>query len=190
VVQIKQQIPDAEAYVFHSDMRTFGKGHEELQVRAAKEYKVNFIRGAIGEVILDPVTGQTSIRAEDVALRRYLEMDVDLVVLMVGMDAEPSNIALSRLLKVPLDENGFFLEQHPKLGPSTTPTKGVFLSGVAQGPKDISDTVAHAGLAASKVKTLLTSGKVITEACVPSLNPSLCRTVLPMRFLSMTESIH
>ncbi|MHA2141669.1 MAG: FAD-dependent oxidoreductase [Candidatus Thorarchaeota archaeon] len=174
VVQIKQQIPEIDAYVFHSDMRTFGKGHEELQVRAAKEYKVNFIRGTIGEVVLDPVTGQTSIRAEDTMLRRQLEMDVDLVVLMVGMDAEPSNIALSRLLKVPLDENGFFLEQHPKLGPSTTATKGVFLSGVAQGPKDISDTVAHAGLAASKVKTLLVSGKVITEACVPSFDSSLC----------------
>jgi len=103
-----------------------------------------------------------------------VEFEVDLVVLMVGMDAEPSNVALSRLLKVPLDENGFFLEQHPKLGPSTTATKGVFLSGVAQGPKDISDTVAHAGLAASKVKTLLASGKVITEACVPSLDPTLC----------------
>jgi len=174
VVQIRQQIPDAEAYVFHSDMRTFGKGHEELQVRAAGEYRVNFIRGTVGEVVLDPVTGQTSIRAEDTMLRRQLELDVDLVVLMVGMDAEPSNVALSRLLKVPLDENGFFLEQHPKLGPSTTVTKGVFLSGVAQGPKDISDTVAHAGLAASKVKTLLNSGTVITEACVPSFDPSLC----------------
>jgi heterodisulfide reductase subunit A len=93
---------------------------------------------------------------------------------MVGMDAEPSNVELSKILRAPLDENGFFLEQHPKLGPSTTVTKGVFLAGVAQGPKDIADSVAHAGLAASKVKTLLSSGSVITEACVPSFDEELC----------------
>ncbi|UCH03493.1 MAG: hydrogenase iron-sulfur subunit, partial [Candidatus Thorarchaeota archaeon] len=78
------------------------------------------------------------------------------------------------LFRAPLDENGFFLEQHPKLSPSSTVTKGVFLAGVAQGPKDIADSVAHAGLAASKVKTLLASGNVITEACVPSFNEDVC----------------
>ncbi len=174
VVQIKEQIPDCETYVFYTDMRTFGKGQEELYERAAKEHRINFIRGNIGEVVHDPVSGGTTVRAEDTLLRRQLEMDVDLVVLMVGMDSEPSNVEISNLFRAPLDENGFFLEQHPKLGPSTTVTKGVFLAGVAQGPKDISDTVAHAGLAASKAKTLLTSGTVITEACVPSFDEELC----------------
>ncbi|MFX0107214.1 MAG: hydrogenase iron-sulfur subunit [Candidatus Hodarchaeota archaeon] len=174
VVQVKQQLPDTEAYVFYIDMRTFGKGQEELYKRASREYKVNFVRGSIGEVVQDPVRGTTIVRAEDTLLQRQMELEVDLVVLMVGMDAEPSNVTLSNQFRAPLDENGFFLEQHPKLGPSTTASKGVFLAGVAQGPKDIADTVAHAGLAASKVKTLLTSGSVITEACVPSFDVELC----------------
>ncbi|MFQ5833606.1 MAG: hydrogenase iron-sulfur subunit [Candidatus Thorarchaeota archaeon] len=174
VVQIKEQIPDCEAYVFYTDMRTFGKGQEELYERAAKEHRINFIRGNIGEVVRDPLSGDTTVRAEDTLLRRQLEMETDLVVLMVGMDSEPGNAEISNLFRAPLDENGFFLEQHPKLGPSTTVTKGVFLAGVAQGPKDIADTVAHAGLAASKAKTLLTSGTVITEACVPSFDEDLC----------------
>ncbi|MFW9909075.1 MAG: hydrogenase iron-sulfur subunit [Candidatus Thorarchaeota archaeon] len=174
VIQLKQQLPESEAFVFYTDMRTFGKGQEELYVRAAEEYKVNFIRGSIGEVFQDPVTRKTTIRAEDTLLRRMMEMEVDLVVLMVGMDPEPSNPELARLFKAPLDENGFFLEQHPKLAPSSTESRGVFLAGVAQGPKDIADTVAHAGLAASKVKTLLASGEVITDACVPSFDVDLC----------------
>ena len=174
VVQIKRQIPRCEAYVFYTDMRTFGKGQEELYERSAKDHNVNFIRGNVGEVVLDPTTGKTTVRAEDTLLRRHLELDVDLVVLMVGMDAEPSNRELSNLFRAPLDENGFFLEQHPKLSPSSTVTRGVFLAGVAQGPKDIADSVAHAGLAASKVKTLLASGSVITEACVPSFDENVC----------------
>jgi heterodisulfide reductase subunit A len=174
VVQIKRQIPRCEAYVFYTDMRTFGKGQEELYERSAKDHNINFVRGNVGEVVLDPTTGKTTVRAEDTLLRRHLELDADLVVLMVGMDAEPSNRELSNLFRAPLDENGFFLEQHPKLSPSSTVTKGVFLAGVAQGPKDIADSVAHAGLAASKVKTLLASGSVITEACVPSFDEDVC----------------
>jgi heterodisulfide reductase subunit A len=174
VIQVKQQLPEIDTYVFYTDMRTFGKGQEELYVRAAKEYKVQFIRGTGGEIVEDPVAGTISIRAEDTLLRRNLEMEVDLVVLMVGMDPDKSNEKISRLFKAPLDENGFFLEQHLKLAPSSTESKGVFLAGVAQGPKDIADSVAHAGLAASKVKTLLASGDVVVDACVPSFDVDLC----------------
>lgn len=173
-IQVKQHLPDSNVYVFYSDLRVFGKGHEELYVRAGEEYKINFIRGAVGDIFQDPVSGKISIRAEDTLLRRILDFDVDLVVLMVGMDAEPSNIELARMFKIHLDENGYFLEQHPKLGPSTTMSKGVFLAGVSQGPKDIADTVAHAGLAASKVKTLLASGDIISEVCSPTFNEELC----------------
>ena len=173
-IQARQLLPDCEVYVHYIDMRTFGKGQEELYVRAANEYKVNFIRGAVGEVVFDPISKKTFVRAEDTLLRRPIEQEVDLVVLMVGMDAEPTNREIAHLLKVPLDENGFFLEQHPKLSPSSTANKGVFLAGVSQGPKDVADTVAHAGLAASKVKTLLTTGTIISDACVPSFNPELC----------------
>ncbi|TFG30668.1 hydrogenase iron-sulfur subunit [Candidatus Thorarchaeota archaeon] len=173
-IQVKQHLPDCNVYVFYTDMRVFGKGHEELYVRAAEEYKINFVRGTIGEVVHDPISDNISIRAEDTLVRRMLEFETDLVVLMIGMDAEPSNIQLSRMFKTPLDENGFFLEQHPKLSPSSTHSKGVFLAGVSQGPKDIADTVAHSGLAASKVKTLFTAGDIISEACVPTFDVDLC----------------
>ncbi len=173
-VQVKQALPDTEVIVFHTDMRTFGKGHEELYERAGKEHEIVFIRGAVGEIVKDPISGKSSILAEDTLLRRMIELDVDLVVLMVGMESHPSNKELSRLFKVPLDENGFFLEQHPKLNPSSTSSKGVFIAGVAQGPKDISDTVGHAGLAASKVKTLLASGRFMVDVCIPSFDEELC----------------
>jgi heterodisulfide reductase subunit A len=173
-VQVKEHYPDCETYVFYTDIRTVGKGHEELYIRAGNEYGVHFVRGAVGEVIYDPVKCTTNIRAEDTLLKRMLDLEVDLVVLMVGMDPAPSNKRLSKLLKIPLDENGFFLEQHPKLNLSGTASKGIFLAGVSQAPKDISDTVAHAGLAASKVKTLLTNSTIVTDLSVPTINHDIC----------------
>lgn len=174
LIQLKQHIPDAEAYMFYTDIRTFGKGQEELYMRAGHEFKGIFVRGAVGEISHDPISGKTFVRAEDTLLRKMMDLEVDLVVLMVGMDPDPSNIELSKLLKTPLDENGFFLELHPKLGPSSTHSKGVFLAGVVQGPKDVADSVAHAGLAASKVKTLLATGEIVSESCVPSFDAELC----------------
>jgi heterodisulfide reductase subunit A len=173
-VQVKRALPDTEVIIFYTDMRTFGKGQEELYEKAGQDHKITFIRGAVGEVIKDPVSGKSFIRAEDTLLRRMIELEVDLVVLMVGMESHPSNKELSRLFKVPLDENGFFLELHPKLNPSSTSSKGIFIAGVAQGPKDISDTVGHSGLAASKVKTLLAYGKFTVDACIPSFDQDLC----------------
>ncbi|MGY5875001.1 MAG: hydrogenase iron-sulfur subunit [Candidatus Thorarchaeota archaeon] len=173
-IQVKQLLPKIDAYVFYIDMRTFGKGQEELYFRAGEEYGIKFVRGSVGEVVYDPVSGKTSIRAEDTLIGKYLDMETDLVVLMVGMDAEPSNVDLAAKLRIPLDENGFFLERHLKLSPSSTPSKGIFLAGVSQGPKDVADSVAHAGLAASKVKTLLTSGTIDSDACVPSFDSELC----------------
>ncbi|MFW9959736.1 MAG: FAD-dependent oxidoreductase [Candidatus Thorarchaeota archaeon] len=173
-IQVKELLPDCETYVFYTDLRTVGKGHEELSVRAAEEYGIHFVRGAVGEVVYDQVKSKTFLRAEDTLLKRMLDLDIDLIVLMVGMDPAPSNKRLSKLLRIPLDENGFFLEQHPKLNLSGTASKGIFLAGVSQAPKDISDTVAHAGLAASKVKTLLTSSTIVTDLSVPTIDHDLC----------------
>jgi heterodisulfide reductase subunit A len=173
-VQVKELYPECEIYSFYTDMRTVGKGHEELYVRAEDEYGIHYVRGAVGEVVYDPVKSKSYVRAEDTLLKRMLEIEADLVVLMVGMDPAESNERLSKLLRIPLDENGFFLEQHPKLNLSGTASKGVFLAGVSQAPKDISDTVAHAGLAASKVKTLLTNSTVFIDVSVPTIDHDLC----------------
>ncbi|MHA2371424.1 MAG: hydrogenase iron-sulfur subunit [Candidatus Thorarchaeota archaeon] len=174
VAQFKQHLPDSDAYVFYVDMRVFGKGYEELYEKTSRDYRVNFIRGTLGEVVQDPITGKTLVRAEDTLLRRDMEFEADLVVLMVGMEPDSSNVPLSLLLKTPLDENGFFMEQHPKLRPSSTASKGVYLAGVVQGPKDIADTIAHSGLAASKAMVLLSKGDIVTEACIPSFDQEPC----------------
>jgi len=188
-IQVKELLPDCETYVFYTDLRTVGKGHEELSVRAADEYGIHFVRGAVGEVVYDQVKSKTFLRAEDTLLKRMLNLDIDLVVLMVGMDPAPSNKRLSKLLRIPLDENGFFLEQHPKLNLSGTASKGIFLAGVSQAPKDISDTVAHAGLAASKVKTLLTSDTIITDLSVPTIDHDLCINCLQCQHVCSPNAI-
>jgi heterodisulfide reductase subunit A len=174
-VQLRQALPDTEVYIFYVDMRTFGKGFEELFERAGRQHHVTFIRGRVAEIEEDPATHRVLIRAEDTELCQPIELAVDLAVLSVGMDANRTNPVLAGVLNVPLDENNYFLEQHPKLAPTGTYSPGVFLAGTAQSPKDIADTVAHAGLAASQAATLLARRKLAIEVHAPILSqPDAC----------------
>ncbi|MFX1563379.1 MAG: FAD-dependent oxidoreductase [Promethearchaeota archaeon] len=173
-IQIRLAQPETEVYIFYTDMRTFGKGFEELYERAAREHEITFIRGRVAEIEEDPKSHQLIIRAEDTELCEPVELPVDIAILSVGMDPMPTNPTLANLLNVPLDENHFFLEKHPKLDPTGTYSAGVFLAGTVQGPKDIADTVAHAGLAAAQVATLLNQRKLALDVHAPIFEPNLC----------------
>ena len=70
--------------------------------------------------------------------------------------------------------DGFFAEAHPKLRPVETNTDGVYLAGCAQGPRDVPDTVAHAGAAASMAIGLLNRGQVTISPTVAAVDEKLC----------------
>ena len=78
------------------------------------------------------------------------------------------------MLTASMDTNDFFTEAHPKLRPVESPTAGIFLSGVCQGPKDIPETVAQAGAAASKVIGLLAKDKLTCNPCVAHSDEMMC----------------
>lgn len=173
-IQLRLAQPDTEVFIFYTDMRTFGKGFEEMYERAAREHGITFIRGRVAEIEEDPATKRLLLRAEDTELCEPIEFPADLVVLSVGVDPPPSNPTLATLLNIPLDENSFFLEKHPKLNPTGTYSAGIFLAGTSQGPKDIADTVAHAGLAAAQVSSLLHRRKIDLEVYAPVVDDTLC----------------
>ena len=95
-------------------------------------------------------------------------------VLAGAIEPDESARGLATKLTASMDTNDFFTEAHPKLRPVESPTAGVFLSGVCQGPKDIPETVAQAGAAASKVIGLLVKDKLTCNPCVAHSNELLC----------------
>ncbi len=175
-MQIKMSWPDTQVYIIYIDLRAFGKGHEELYRKAA-EAGIVFIRGGV-EVQEIPESKNLLLRVEDTLSGRVLEIEAELVVLSVGIDHNPDNEQLASVLRIPLDENGFFSEAHPKLRPSDTVRKGIFVAGTCQGPKDINDTVAHAGLAALRCAAFLSEPEVEVELLSPTYDPSQCHKCL------------
>ncbi len=148
---------DAEIYEFYIDMRSFGKGYEEFYDRMLKE-GVHFIRGKVAEVTDGAITkeeeGKLIIRCEDTLIGMVRRIPVDMVILCPAMIPAEGSEAIMKLFGMCQSADGFFREQHPKLGPVSTDSDGIFLAGTCQSPKDIPDTVSQGAGAAGAVLSL------------------------------------
>ena len=169
----REKYPDTEVYVFYIDVRTPGKNFDEFYRRAVEQYGVHYVKGMVGKVS-PRADGTLLVQASDLLANEQLKINADLVVLAGAIEPDESARALATKLTASMDTNDFFTEAHPKLRPVESPTAGVFLSGVAQGPKDIPETVAQAGAAAGKVIGLLCKDKLTTNPCVAKSDQMLC----------------
>ncbi|HUV89635.1 MAG TPA: 4Fe-4S binding protein, partial [Anaerolineae bacterium] len=102
------------------------------------------------------------------------EVAADLVVLATPMLPSRQALELAQTLRVGIDQHGFFSEAHPKLRPVESLTAGVFLAGVAQGPRDIPETVSQASGAAAKVLQLFSHDEMAQEPTVAYVIEELC----------------
>jgi heterodisulfide reductase subunit A len=162
----------ADVYEFYMDMRAFGKAYEEFYERIQEE-GVTMIRGRAAEVEVLP-DGKLRVKGEDANLGRTVQVDVGMVVLSTAIEAPHDAERVATLFGLGRTEDGFFAEAHPKMRPVETNTDGVFLAGAAQGPRDVPDTVAHAGAAASMALALLDKGEVTISPATAVVNEELC----------------
>ncbi len=164
-------------YDFYIDMRCFGKGYEEFYRRCQEEGTV-FIRGKVGEITDQALTpeeeGYLIAIGEDTLLGQKVRVPVDMVVLCMAIEARQDAAEVGRVFGVNQGADGFFLEEHPKLGPLNTATDGVFLAGCCQKPMDIPDTVSQASGAAAKALSLATRGKVEVPPTISYIDPDIC----------------
>ncbi len=177
---------DAEIFNFYIDMRTPGKGFEEFYQKLREE-GVHFVRGRVAEVtdwaFDESEEGSLVIRVEDTLAGMVRRIPVDMVVLATGLEPQPDAQEVRRRFNLTCSTEGFFLERHPKLAPVSTFTDGIFLAGACQGPKDIPDTVAQAGAAASEALALIDAGYIETEpntAVVDEEHCSGCSTCVAL----------
>jgi heterodisulfide reductase subunit A len=177
LAHLLQERTGAEIYDFYIDMRTPGKGYEEFYERISHE-KIHFIRGRVGEVTdwaMEPEeVGKLVMRAEDTLMGAVRRVPVDMVVLSVGLEPQDDVEEVRRIFNIGCSYEGWFLERHPKLAPVSTFTDGVFLAGACQGPKDIPDSVAQAGAAASESMAIVDRGYVELEPNTASIIEDLC----------------
>ena len=171
---IKEHWPETEIYVFYVDIRAFGKGFEDLYKRARKA-GVKFIRGLPAEIFEDRKTRNLWLIGENTLQKERYKVNAEMAILSIGLEARKDSEVIQRLLTLSRNQDGFFLEAHPKLRPVDAATGGVFFAGCAEGPKDIKDSVTQASAAAARAGILMAQGKVTVEAITPITFPEKCK---------------
>jgi heterodisulfide reductase subunit A2 len=142
---VKDRIKDAEIYVSYIDVRAYGKNYEEFY-KSTQETGVYYIRGIPGEVTKSK--NGLLVRVEDMLSGELKEIEVDLVVLATGVRPRKETEELCHIMSIERDEYGFI--KADSIAPSLTNMEGIFVCGMASGPKDVPDTVASGGEAASR----------------------------------------
>ena len=172
-LKLKQVNPQAQVVVLYRDIRTYG--FKEDIYRAAREQGVLFLPY---ELDAKPSVSVTDNRLRVAARAAFapggsLTFEPDWVVLSAGM--EPAdNARLAQLLKVPLTQDGFFLEAHPKLRPVDFATEGIFLCGLAHSPRTLDESIAQAQAAAARAAIILSQDRLHVGGVVAQVDAAKC----------------
>ena len=169
---VREKYPDTQVNIFYIDVRTPGKNYDEFFRRAVEQYGVNYIKGMVGKVYKDG--DNLMVQGSDLINNEQLLIKSDMVVLAAAIEPDPSVRKIATLLTTSIDTNNFLTEAHAKLKPVESPTAGIFLSGVCQGPKDIPETVSQASACAAKVIGLLAKDKLKCNASTAGADEMLC----------------
>lgn len=169
---LKDHYPEIESKVFYMDIRSSGKGFEDLYMRS-RENGVKYIRGIPGDIYEDKISKNLHLSVENTLTGAFEEHVFDMVVLSVGFEPN-TNGKIEKLLTLSRTSDGFLMESHPKLKPVDAPTQGVYFAGCADAPKDVKDSVTQAGAAAARASILLNAGKVKIEAITSRLIKEKC----------------
>jgi heterodisulfide reductase subunit A len=177
LAQLLRDYVGAEVYEYYRDMRAFGKGYEAFYERVARS-GVHFTRydqdELGGGLHVSHHNGQLKLSSTDLFSGELNEQLVDMVVLSTGVEPQADAAQVAQIFSISRGPDGFFLEKHPKLAPVETTTDGVYLAGTCQGPKDIPDSVAQGGAAASAALSLMDAGHVTLEPFTTYIDQSKC----------------
>ena len=171
-ILIKERSKDAKVYILYRDLQMYGVENEEL-LREAKKKGVRFINY---DVSRPPVVESDKVKVFNPLLGEEMEIRADLVVLSTPLIPPEDTEELSKLLRVPLNENGFFLEAHVKLRPLDFATDGIFMCGSSRFPANIKEAISQALGAASRASIVLFKDNITVEPIISVLvNEDACR---------------
>ncbi len=190
-LELKKLNPDMDVFVLYRELRTYGE--REVLYKQAREAGVIFIRFSLEnkpEVVSEG--DKLFVRVIDHVIGRPVEIETDLISLATAIIPNNAN-DLATFFKVPINEDGFFVERHAKLGPVEFATDGVFLCGMAHYPKPIDESIAQGQAAASRAVALLARETIFTSGTIAETDPALCSecgvcvSVCPYSAPSFTE---
>jgi heterodisulfide reductase subunit A len=149
-IEIREQLPECQVFCFYMDMRMGGAYYEELYREAQEKWGVSFIRGKVSEAG-EKIDGKIVVKVEDTLAGRPLKMEVDMLVLMAGMEISEGGRSIAAISGLKTGENRFFSPADHHYGSNRSNIDGIFYAGTCTAPMNITETISHARSAATEV---------------------------------------
>lgn len=146
-IEMKRLFPEADVFNFYMDIRMFGPGYEEMYREAQQRYNIHFVRGRISEAS-PTIDNRIQIKAEDTLTGRPLRMSVDMLVLLIGIRANDSNLPFAEGAGLKRAASGFMSPRDMFLGNVRSNVEGIFYAGCVTAPKNIGETLNEGTAAA------------------------------------------
>ena len=173
-LKLKALNPEAQISVLYRDMRTFGfKEDFYHKARQAGVRFFRFKREQKPQVVSDD--GTLTLLVFDAHLQTQVYLKADLLVLSTAIRPHSQSKSAAEAMRLPLDEDGFFMEAHIKLRPLDFATAGVYLCGLAQGPKFADESIVQAQGAVARAMAVLSKRQIVTDGMITHVDPELCR---------------
>lgn len=169
--QLVHEYMGAEVHEIYRDMRSFGKGYEEFYNRTER-MGVNFYHGKVKDI--KQKGKKLLVKWDEAFYNQPDHVEVDMVILATGFEPQADTARMAAIFGISRSGSGFFQERHPKLAPVETVSEGIYLAGACQAPKDIPDSVAQAGAAASAALSLIDQGSISLDPIIAQVNKVLC----------------
>jgi heterodisulfide reductase subunit A2 len=157
-IEIKEHIPSSRVFCFYMDMRMGGAYYEEIYREAQEKWGINFIRGKVSEAG-ETIGNRIIVKVEDTLAGRPLKMELDMLVLMAGMEMSEGGRKIAELGVLATGENRFFAATDHHYGSNRSNLDGLYYAGTCTAPMNITDTISHARAAVSEVMDYLRNGK-------------------------------
>ena len=171
-LKLKEMNPEMDVFILYRDLRTYGL-REDLY-REARSKGIHILRYDFDKELTVSADGEElSVMFTDTSIRRQMEIRPDLIVLATAI-VTPKDNPLARFYKATLNDDGFFMEAHVKLRPVDCTTDGIFICGLAHGPKPVDETIAQAQAAATRAVTLLAKISIRVSGTVAETAPAVC----------------
>ena len=174
---LKELNPDMDIYIIYRDIRTYGE-REDLYTEA-RSRGVTFIRYDLDDKPrVEKSDDRLRVTVKDQAIDMAVEIDADIITLASAIVPRDDNDVLSKLFKVAMNQDGFFMEAHAKLRPVDFACAGIFLCGLAHGPKSIDEAISQAEASVSRACTILSKKERMVGGAVAEVDPKRCAICL------------
>jgi heterodisulfide reductase subunit A2 len=171
-IAVKDRHPDANVYILHRDIRTFGE--REALYKEARAKGVIFIRYNLdNKPTVSETDGGLEVRVFDPILQRKVLIKADVINLATAI-VPTENSRLAAFYKLPVNADNFFMEAHAKLRPVDFASDGLFVCGLAHYPKPIDESISQAMAAAGRAATVLAKSAISVSPLVSKVDADQC----------------